>query len=274
MSTVRRAAKWTVIVITAPFLFLLVLGFILQAVGYEPPAEAAASEPSPMPTATAPPSTAPAPKATEATGKPGDTAAPELGPQPNGQTTTVTSIIDGDTIDTSAGTIRIIGIDTPERGECNFGPASSNATKLAPVGSQVVLTAVTGKDDTDKYGRLLRYVDAGGKDFGTEQIRSGLAIARYDSRDGYGSHPKQQGYIALDRANAAPPCAVPATKAPSPASLAPAPAPTQVAPDPAPASAYYANCTEARGAGAAPLYEGQPGYRSAMDRDEDGVACE
>jgi Excalibur calcium-binding domain len=24
----------------------------------------------------------------------------------------------------------------------------------------------------------------------------------------------------------------------------------------------------------APLYRGQPGYRSALDRDDDGVACE
>ena len=40
------------------------------------------------------------------------------------------------------------------------------------------------------------------------------------------------------------------------------------------ASAYYANCSEARAAGAAPLYRGEPGYRSGLDRDDDGVACE
>ncbi len=45
------------------------------------------------------------------------------------------------------------------------------------------------------------------------------------------------------------------------------------APAPAPA-AYYANCTDAKNAGAAPLYRGQAGYRSALDRDGDGVACE
>ncbi|CAB4324715.1 MAG: DUF1524 domain-containing protein [Actinobacteria bacterium] len=39
-------------------------------------------------------------------------------------------------------------------------------------------------------------------------------------------------------------------------------------------TAYYANCTAARAAGAAPLRSGQPGYRSALDRDGDGVACE
>lgn len=39
-------------------------------------------------------------------------------------------------------------------------------------------------------------------------------------------------------------------------------------------SVYYANCTEARAAGAAPILVGEPGYRSALDRDKDGVACE
>jgi hypothetical protein len=29
-----------------------------------------------------------------------------------------------------------------------------------------------------------------------------------------------------------------------------------------------------RAAGAAPLYRGQPGYSSKLDRDGDGVACE
>ena len=37
---------------------------------------------------------------------------------------------------------------------------------------------------------------------------------------------------------------------------------------------YYQNCTAAREAGAAPIYQGQPGYRAALDRDKDGVACE
>ena len=40
------------------------------------------------------------------------------------------------------------------------------------------------------------------------------------------------------------------------------------------ASAYYSNCGEARAAGVAPLYAGQPGYREGMDGDGDGIACE
>jgi hypothetical protein len=39
-------------------------------------------------------------------------------------------------------------------------------------------------------------------------------------------------------------------------------------------SVYYANCSAARAAGDTPLYVGEPGYRSALDRDKDGVACE
>lgn len=37
---------------------------------------------------------------------------------------------------------------------------------------------------------------------------------------------------------------------------------------------YYKNCTEVKAAGVAPLYKGQPGYRSSLDRDGDGCACE
>ena len=36
----------------------------------------------------------------------------------------------------------------------------------------------------------------------------------------------------------------------------------------------YRNCREARAAGAAPLYRGQPGYSARLDRDGDGIACE
>ncbi|MBI8999409.1 excalibur calcium-binding domain-containing protein [Corynebacterium sp. CCM 9185] len=50
--------------------------------------------------------------------------------------------------------------------------------------------------------------------------------------------------------------------------LAPAPTPAR------PASTHFSNCREARAAGAAPLYEGSPGYSRKLDRDGDGVACE
>lgn len=42
----------------------------------------------------------------------------------------------------------------------------------------------------------------------------------------------------------------------------------------APTAGAFPNCAAARAAGAAPLYAGQPGYSSKLDRDGDGVACE
>lgn len=39
-------------------------------------------------------------------------------------------------------------------------------------------------------------------------------------------------------------------------------------------SVYYANCAAVRADGAAPIYRGDPGYSSKLDRDGDGVACE
>lgn len=37
---------------------------------------------------------------------------------------------------------------------------------------------------------------------------------------------------------------------------------------------YYENCAAAEAAGAAPVYEGDPGYASWLDRDSDGIGCE
>lgn len=39
-------------------------------------------------------------------------------------------------------------------------------------------------------------------------------------------------------------------------------------------AASYANCSEARAAGAAPVRAGDPGYSRKLDRDGDGVGCE
>lgn len=76
------------------------------------------------------------------------------------------------------------------------------------------------------------------------------------------------------------------TPSPEPTTAEPTPEPTVDAPveepapeppaqpEPAPQQAYYGSCREAKAAGAAPLYRGDPGYRSGLDRDGDGVACE
>jgi endonuclease YncB( thermonuclease family) len=105
--------------------------------------------------------------------------------------------IDGDTVVTSKGTVRLIGIDTPERGKCGAKTATAKARVLAPIGSTVKLGNPVSVDDNDRYGRKLRYVDKGTRDIGAAQIKAG-AKARYDSRDGYDRHPRQASYRALD----------------------------------------------------------------------------
>jgi hypothetical protein len=37
---------------------------------------------------------------------------------------------------------------------------------------------------------------------------------------------------------------------------------------------YWRGCDDARSAGSAPIYSGEPGYREDMDGDGDGIACE
>ncbi|MCR2814297.1 thermonuclease family protein [Microbacterium jiangjiandongii] len=127
------------------------------------------------------------------------------------QAVDVLAITDGDTIDTTAGKVRLIGIDTPERGEVGFADAGAELGAFLSAGP-VTLVAVTGNDDTDRYGRLLRYVRVDGRDAGAHMLQTGWATARYDSRDGYDGHPLEAEYIALDAAHAMPTAPTPAAE--------------------------------------------------------------
>jgi endonuclease YncB( thermonuclease family) len=126
---------------------------------------------------------------------------------PGPRTYLVTRVIDGDTIELGNGSdVRIVGIDTPEVGQCGYDAATSNMSRLV-LNERVRLTM--SDEDTDHYGRWLRYVNVGPVDAGLQQIKQGFAIARYDSRDGYGFHVREPGYIAADRASKGIPCPKP-----------------------------------------------------------------
>jgi endonuclease YncB( thermonuclease family) len=116
----------------------------------------------------------------------------------------VARVIDGDTVVLATGDhVRLIGIDTPEQGHCGYDEASAHLRSLV-AGRAVTLTA-GARDDVDVYGRRLRYVDLpDGTDAGLAQITGGFAVARYDSRDGYGHHPREEEYVAADQGAAAP----------------------------------------------------------------------
>ena len=153
-------------------------------------------------------------------GQPADQPGAEA-PQSAPQSVDVLAITDGDTIDTTAGRVRLIGIDTPERGEAGFADAGAELGAFLSEGP-VTLVAVPGHDDADRYGRLLRYVRVDGRDAGTHMLQTGWAVARYDSRDGYDGHPLEAEYIALDAAHDMPAAPTPtATADPLPPHSAP-----------------------------------------------------
>src|SRR5215216_533143 len=113
---------------------------------------------------------------------------------------TVDYVVDGDTIRLQSGVyVRLIGIDTPEVGECGHRAAKRKLDKW--VGGQVRLVNPASVDDTDPSGRLLRYVHDSGRDTGLGLINLGLAKARYDGLDGYDRHPRQAKYRRADRNN-------------------------------------------------------------------------
>ncbi len=97
----------------------------------------------------------------------------------------VVKVVDGDTVDVdidgSTTRLRIIGIDTPETVDPRkpvqcFGREASNKAKEILTGQFVTLTADGSQGDTDKYGRLLRYIALpDGTDYGLYMISQGYA---------------------------------------------------------------------------------------------------
>ena len=89
---------------------------------------------------------------------------------------TVTHIVDGDTIKVAINgnleTIRYIGVNAPERGEDGYEDAILVNRRLVS-GKRVRMEA--DKQDTDRYGRKLRYVWVGRKFVNRELYQQGVA---------------------------------------------------------------------------------------------------
>ena len=91
---------------------------------------------------------------------------------------TVAYVADGDTLElTSGARVRLLQIDTPEvgTGECYSRAAARELRRLLPAATRVTLQADPRLDSRDRYGRLLRYVLARGRNVNVELVRRGAA---------------------------------------------------------------------------------------------------
>lgn len=118
---------------------------------------------------------------TPSTSEVATTTTPTLPPLEDQVVASVVSVTDGDTItviiDGAQSDLRLLGINAPEASEC-WGPESSAHVTRILEGRDVLL--VSGDEDTDQFGRLLRYVyldDPDGPIFvNSELVRTGYAI--------------------------------------------------------------------------------------------------
>lgn len=69
--------------------------------------------------------------------------------------TSKVQVIDGDTIEVKTTRVRLIGIDTPEKGECFAEEAKQ---KLSHIIRSKPIEIEIGEGQTDKYGRTLAYL--------------------------------------------------------------------------------------------------------------------
>jgi endonuclease YncB( thermonuclease family) len=108
--------------------------------------------------------------------EPPPTNPPDGGSGPTGEQGVVVNVIDGDTIDVrlSSGEARVryVGVNTPERDEPCYSEARRANADL--VQGQTV-TLVRDTSDTDRFGRLLRYVYVGEVLVNARLIEQGFA---------------------------------------------------------------------------------------------------
>ncbi|BAU28996.1 micrococcal nuclease [Aneurinibacillus soli] len=227
------------------------------------------------------------------------TPTPQKSVKTNRIPATVVSVTDGDTLKVKMNgkeeTIRLLLVDTPETKHPSkpvqpFGPEASSFAHQTLDGKSIEVEIDVS--ERDKYGRLLAYIWIDGKMFNERLLEKGLARVAYvyppnikyvdqfreiqkkAQKTGVGiwsieNYAQEDGFHSETAKNTT-------TSTPTP-KVQPKSEPVKVEVSPTPSGSgevYYKNCTEARAAGAAPIHEDEPGYRPALDRDHDGVACE
>jgi micrococcal nuclease len=260
-----------------------------------------------------PPSPTSAPAA-PSTARPSPTpapAAPAAAPGPPRDDVRVIRVIDGDTIEVAFGhgavaTVRYIGVDTPETVDPNR-PAMCFGTEATTRNAELVggrpVQLERDVSETDRYGRLLRYVWVTGPDGATRMANEELVKWGYAQSSTYPPDVKYQPlFVAAQREAQAEkrglwgacsrfgePAATP-TAAPPARPAPPTPAPAKaVAPTPQPAApAQAARCDPSYPDFCIPpappdldcgdiprkRFTVRPPDPHRLDADRDGIGCE
>lgn len=194
------------------------------------------------------------------------------------------AVYDGDTFAFGDDVIRLFGIDAPERMQtCQGQGGPWDCGEAAKLRLQELISKgglQCQQRDRDRYDRTVAACRAGGRDLGLTLVSEGLAIALPEySRDYIAAEARaREQTLGIWGGTFQTPADYRAENAndeierPRPSESARVTiTPRGKAP---PSEVYYRNCAAARAAGATPLLRGQPGYRSEIDSDGDGVACE
>lgn len=88
----------------------------------------------------------------------------------------VSKIIDGDTIIIEGESVRLLGIDSDERGDKCYGAAKDRIGELV-LDKEILLES--DAEDKDQYKRYLRYVFLDGENINLKLVQEGLAVARF-----------------------------------------------------------------------------------------------
>ncbi len=88
------------------------------------------------------------------------------------ETAKITRIVDGDTVDSDIGKIRMLGINSPEKKEKYYQEAKNFLNEEL---FNKTVRIEYGKDKTDKYNRTLGYLFLDDKNVNLKQVENGLA---------------------------------------------------------------------------------------------------
>lgn len=116
----------------------------------------------------------------------------------------VMSVVDGDTLTVRIRgsreivSVRLLGIDTPERKKRGYSSATKSLKNLTPARKKVKLVSDPTQGYEDRYGRILRYVKRGSKDVNKTQLSRGWA--KYFDVDTCAALTKKTAYKRAERA--------------------------------------------------------------------------